>query len=141
MNAEDLLAAFNVGPGDNHLTVKPAGTKQGWVKHIGPVGGRDDDDAFIGFKPVHFDKQLVQCLFAFVIAIAKACAPVTAHRVDFIDKDDARRVLFGLLKHVTHAACADADEHFNKVRTRNGEERHVRFTGNRAGEQCFTGAG
>ena len=66
---------------------------------------------------------------------------MAADRVDFVDEDDARRVLLGLLEHVAHAARADADEHFDEVRTRNGEEGHVGFARDRARDQGLAGAG
>ena len=50
-----------------------------------------------------------------------------ANGVDFVDEDDARGILFRLFEHVAHAAGADAHEHFNEVRTGNGEERHIGF--------------
>ena len=56
---------------------------------------------------------------------AKAGAAMAADGVDFVDKDDAGRVLLGLFEHVAHAGGADADEHLDEVRARNGEERHV----------------
>src|SRR5450756_155077 len=70
-----------------------------------------------------------------VLLVGPPGTAMTADRVDFIDEDDARRVLLGLLEHVAHAARADADEHFHEVRTRNGEERHVGFARDRARDQ------
>ena len=66
---------------------------------------------------------------------------MAADGVDFIDEDDAGRILLGLLKHVTHTACADADEHFHKIRTGNGEERHIGFAGDGTRQKCLTRAG
>ncbi len=66
---------------------------------------------------------------------------MAADGVDFVDEDNAGRVLFGLLEHVAHAACADADEHFDKVGTGDGEERHVRLACDSASEQRLAGAG
>ena len=115
---EDLNAAINVGARHNNLPIKTAGTQQGWVKDVGPVGGSDDDDAFIGLKAVHFDQQLVQRLFALVILVTKACTAATSNCVDFVYEDNAWRIFLRLFKHVAHAACANANEHFNKVRAR-----------------------
>ena len=111
------------------LAVETAGTEQGRVEHIGAVCGRDNDDPLIGLEAVHLDEQLVERLFPLIIAIAKAGTAMTAHGVDFIDENDARRRFLRLVKHVAHAACADADEHFDKVRARNREEWHIGFTG------------
>ena len=66
---------------------------------------------------------------------------MTADRVDFVDEDDAGRVLLGLLEHVADARGADADEHFDEVGTGNGEERHVGFARDRARDQRLAGAG
>src|SRR3546814_2502138 len=66
---------------------------------------------------------------------------MTADGVDFVDEDDAGRILLRLFEHVAHTRCADADEHFDEVRTGNREEGHVRLTGNGAGQQRLTGAG
>ena len=141
MNLEDLLAADDVRIRHHDLTVEAAGTQQRGIEHVGAVGRGDQDHAFIGLEAVHLDQQLVQRLLALVIAAAEAGAAMTADRVDFVDEDDAGRVLLGLLEHVAHAAGADADEHFDEVRTRDGEERHVGFARDRARDQRLAGAG
>ena len=66
---------------------------------------------------------------------------MAADGVDFVDEDDAGRVLLRLVEHVADAARADADEHFDEIGTRDGEERHIRFARDRAGGQRLTGAG
>jgi hypothetical protein len=50
---------------------------------------------------------------------------MAADRVDFVDEDDARRVLLALLEEVTDARRADADEHLDEIRSADREERHV----------------
>ncbi len=141
VNLEDLLAADDIRIRHHHLAVEPAGAQQRRIEHVGPVGGRDQDHAFIGLEAVHLDQQLVQRLLALVIAAAEAGAAMAADRVDFVDEDDAGRVLLGLFEHVADAACADADEHLDEVRARNREERHVGFAGDRARDQRLAGAG
>ena len=117
MNFQHLLAARDIGQTNGDLTVKAAGTQQGRVQYVWTVGRGDDDDAFIGFKTIHFDQKLVQGLLTLIIATTETGTTVTTDGVDFVDEDDAWRILLGLLKHVAHPARADADEHFNKVRT------------------------
>ena len=75
------------------------------------------------------------------MSAAKSGASLAAHRVDLVDKDDARRALFGLVKQVAHTGSADADKHLHKVRTGNGVERHARLPRYRAGKQRLTGSG
>src|SRR3546814_217892 len=100
-----------------------------------------DDDAFIGVKAVHLHQKLVQRLLALVIAVAQPCAAMTSHGVDFVDEDDARRILLRLFEHVAHAGRADADEHLDEIGARNAEERHIGLPRDGAGEQRLAGAG
>ena len=139
--SQDLLAADEVGVGDDDLPVEPARAQQGRIEHVGPVGRGDDDDAFVLLEAVHLDQQLVERLLALVVAAAEARAAMAADRVDFVDEDDAGRVLLRLLEHVAHAAGADADEHLDEVGARDGEERHIGFAGDGARGQGLAGAG
>ena len=140
VHAQDLLAATHVGQRHHDLAVEAARAQQRRIEHVGTVGGGDDDDAFVAFEAVHLDQQLVEGLFAFVMTAAEAGAAMTADRVDFVDEDDAGRVLLRLLEHVAHARGADADEHFDEVGTGNREERHLGFAGDGAREQRLAGA-
>ena len=125
MNTQNLFAAQHVRVWHHDLAVKTARTQQGGVKHIGAVGRRDDDNALILLEPVHLYEKLVQGLLALIIATAKTGPAMTTDRIDFIDEDNAGRVLLGLLEHVAHAAGANTHEHFDKVRSGNGEEGHI----------------
>ena len=58
---------------------------------------------------------------------AETGATMAAHGVDFVNKDDAGRVLFALLEKVADPARANAHEHLDKIRSGNGEERNARF--------------
>ena len=138
---QNALAANDIRIRHSDLTVEPAGTQQSRVKHVRTVGRGDDDDTFVGLKAVHLDEQLVQRLLTLVITAAKAGAAMAADRVNLIDEDDARSVLLGLFEHVAHAACADADEHLDKVRTGDREERHIGFARDRTRDQGLTRAG
>ena len=140
MHAQDLLAAAEIGIGHHDLAVETARTQQRRIENVGPVGRRDQDDAFVGLEAVHLDQQLVEGLLAFVVAAAEAGAAMAADRIDFIDEDDAGRVFLGLLEHVAHAAGADADEHFDEIGTGDREERHIGFAGDGARQQGLAGA-
>src|SRR3546814_5760262 len=79
---QDLLAPVDVGTRHHDLAVETARPQQRGVQHVRPVGGGDDDDAFIGVKAVHLHQKLVQRLLALVIAVAQPCAAMTSHGVD-----------------------------------------------------------
>ena len=104
MDLEDLLAAVDIRVRHDDLAVETARTQQRRVENVGTVGRGDQDDAFIGLEAVHLDQQLVERLLAFVIAAAQTGATMAADGVDFVDEDDAGRVLLGLLEHVADAA-------------------------------------
>ena len=137
VHLQDLLAADHVRVRHHDLAVEAAGTQQRRIEHVGPVGGGDQDDAFIRLEAVHLDQQLVERLLALVIAAAEAGAAMAADRVDFVDEDDAGRVLLRLLEHVAHARGADADEHLDEVGAGNGEERHIGLAGDGARDQVL----
>src|SRR5678815_3332137 len=65
---------------------------------------------------------------------------MAADGVDFVDEDDARGRLLGLVEHVADAAGADADEHLDEVRAGDGEEGNARLTRNGAGKKRLAGA-
>ena len=116
VDAEDFLAAVDVGKGDGDLAVETTGTQQRGVEHVRAVGGGDDDDAFLGVEAVHLDEQLVERLLALVVTTAHAVAAMASDGVDFIDENQAGRVFAALLEHVADAGRTDTDEHFDEVR-------------------------
>src|SRR6185503_17610176 len=48
VNGQDRLAAFHVRGVHGDLPVEPAGTQQGRVEDVRPVGGGDEDHAALG---------------------------------------------------------------------------------------------
>ncbi len=140
VHAKNFFAALYVWTRHNHAAIETARAQKRRIENVRTVGGGDQDDAFVRFEAVHFDEQRVQGLLALVVSAAETCAAMAADRVDFIDEDDARRVLLALLEKIANAAGAHADEHLDEIRTGNREERNVRFAGNRASEQSLAGS-
>ena len=75
-----------------------------------------------------------------LIAATNAGPTLAADRVDFVDEDNGGCLLTGGCEEVAHAAGADANEHFHKVGTGNGEEGHARLAGDGARQQGLAGA-
>ena len=141
MDLEDLLPTSDVGQRNDDLAIEATGTKQRRVEHVGTIGRGDDDDPFVALETVHFDQQLIESLFAFVVPSSKPRAAVAADGVDFVDENDAGRMLLRLLEHVAHTRCTDTDEHLDEIRTGDCEERNFRLARDGAREQCLTGSG
>ena len=141
VDLEDFFAATDVGTIDDDATIEAAGAEESGIENVGAVGRGDEDDAVVGLEAVHLDEELVEGLLTLVVSAAEACAAVTTDCVDLVDEDDAGSVLLALLEEVANAACADADEHLDEVRTGDGEEGDVGFAGYCAGEKGLAGAG
>ena len=75
------------------------------------------------------------------MAAAQTCTAMAANGIDFIDKDDGRRMALGLFEKITHAAGANTDEHFHEFGAGDGEEGNARFTGNSFCHQGLAGTG
>ena len=88
-------------------------------------------------KPSISTSRAFKRLLALIVTAAQAGAAVAADGVDFIDEDDAGRVLLALLEEVAHAAGAHADEHLHEIGAGNGEKRNVGLAGNGACQQGF----
>ena len=140
VDLEDLLAAANVGPIDQHVAVEAAGPQQRRVERFGPVRGGHHDHAAVGAEAVHLDQQGVERLLALVVSADDARAAGLAQGVQLVDEDDAGRLGLGLLEHVADAGRADADEHLDEVGAGEAEERHARLAGDRLGQQRLAGA-
>src|SRR6266849_8481566 len=89
VDLQDAFPALHVGPRHDDPAVEAAGPEERRVEDVGPVGGRDQDDALVGLEAVHLDQQLVEGLLALVVAAAQAGAAVAADGVDLVDEDDA----------------------------------------------------
>ena len=141
VHLEDLVPALQVRAVDRDLAVEAAGAQQRGVEDVGPVGGRDQDDAALDVEAVHLDQQLVEGLLALVVAATHAGATVPADGVDLVDEHDGGGVGLGLLEQVAHPGGADTDEHLDEVRAGDRVERHPGLAGDGAGQQGLAGSG
>ena len=141
MHVQDGAARALVGQRQGHVPVKPSGAQQGRIQHIGAVGGRQHHHRLAWAEPVQFRQDLVKRLFAFIMATAQTGAAGAPDTVQFIDEDDRRCLLAGLLEHLAHPARADTDEHLDEFRTGCGKEWHIGLAGQCPCQQRLAGAG
>ena len=131
MNPQDCNAPCHVGFINDYLTVEASGAEQCFVENIRTIRSGDDDNSLVSREAVHFYKQLIQSLFAFVMTSADCRATLTTYRINLIDKDNARGILLSLREQVTNTRRAHAYEHFHEVRTAYREERNSRLARDR----------
>src|SRR5215831_17661687 len=102
MYFKNSFAVFTVRQANVHPAVKATWAEQGRVEHVGAVGSGEHYNVLALLKTVHLDQNLVKSLLALVMAAAHAAAAAASHGVDFVDKNNARRVLFCLCKQITN---------------------------------------
>ena len=90
------FATLDIGSRHDNAPIEPSRAQQRGIQNIGTVGRGDENDPFVGFEAVHFDEQLVQCLLALVMAAAETGAAMAPNGVDFVNEDDAGRILLAL---------------------------------------------
>ena len=138
---QDRFPAAQIRTADYDLTVKTPRTQERRIQNIRAVRRRERNNAFVRAEAIHLDQELVQRLFTFIMTAAEAGAALATDRIDFINKDDAGRVLLRLDKQIADAGRADTDKHFDEVRAADTEKRHIRFAGNGFRQERFTGTG
>src|SRR5262249_35564072 len=104
MNFQNGLTDADIGQINNDLPVKTSGDEQLSVMNIRPVRRCNYDDAFLRIKAVHFHNQRIQRLLAFIVSATEPVTSASAYCVDFVNEDEARRVLSSLFKHVANTA-------------------------------------
>src|SRR6516162_8873391 len=60
-------------------------------------------------------------------------------RIQLVDKNDCRRMLPSLLEQITNPGSTDTDEHLDKLRAGDREERDPCLASDGTGEQCLPG--
>ena len=88
VNLQNLLAVVNVRLVKHDAPVKTSGPEKRRIQNIGAVGCRHDDKLLVGFKAVHLHQNLVEGLFALVVAATHPGAAVAADGVNLVNKDD-----------------------------------------------------
>src|SRR5439155_424231 len=88
MHLEDAFASTDVREWDHDLPVEPPRSQESGIKDVGPVAGRNENDAIIRLESVHLDQQLVQCLLTLVVTSAKTGATMPSHSIDLVDEND-----------------------------------------------------
>ena len=140
MDLEDALSSLDIGRVDHDLPVEAARPQQRRIEDIGAVGGGDENHPVVGLESVHLHEELVEGLFAFVVAASETGAAVAADGVDFIDEDDAGRAFLALFEEIANSGGADTDEHLDEIGSRDREEGNIGLAGDGPGEQRLAGS-
>ena len=113
------------------MTVKPTRAKERRVQYVRPVCRSNDNDPFIGAETVHFDQQLIESLFTFVVSSSQTGSTASSNSINFIDENNAGRIFLSLFKEISNPTCSYPDKHFYKIRPADAEKRNFRLSGDR----------
>ena len=138
MDLKNSLPSFNIRLINADLSVKPTRPQQGTVKYIRPVCCSQDDDAAVSSKSVHFNKQLIECVFTLIIAHHHIFTPCPSDCINLINENNTGSLFPCLLKQIPHPAGTNTNKHFNEIRTRHREKRHLSLTCHGLGQQGFS---
>ena len=116
-----------------HHTIKTSRARQRRIKRFSNVCRSDDNDTIVLLKPIHFSEQLIE---RFAMVVLDGLARRT-DGVDFVDEDDARRLLFGRSEQLSHALRTYTDKHFLKLAPASVEKWYIRLASDGASEQRF----
>ncbi len=141
IDLENVRPTDFIRPVDQDLAIETAGSQQGRIQDLGPVGGRHQNDAHVGIETVELHQQLVECLLPFVMASGGGHAAGFAQGIELVDKNDARRLFLGLLEQVPHPGRTQPHEHFHELGAAEAEKRYAALTGYGLGQQRFARAG
>ncbi len=114
VNLENFVATLEARPIYGHLAIKTTRTQQGRIKDIRPVGSGDDNNTCVALKAIHFGQQLIEGLFTLIVTATNTSTPLTTNSINFINKNNAWGVIFGLFEQIADAGSANTDEHFHK---------------------------
>ena len=142
MNLQDHPPSRAVGRLHSYATVKAPGAQQRVVENLRPVGGAEHDHGLVALKAVHLGQDLIERLLALVVRPRDRGRPLPGapDRVELVDEDDRRSGLLRFREQIAYARGADTDDRLDELRSRDREERGVRFTSDRAREQRLAGA-
>jgi hypothetical protein len=120
VDPQDRLAAADVGPVNEHVPVESTWPEQRRIEDLGPVRGREQDDAARRIEAVELHQELVQRLLTLVVA-ASQTGTALATVLDLTYASDsaafdqvaaaACNVIGSLLtpiNHETHTQCVEA---------------------------------
>ena len=128
MDLENAFPSLDVRQRHHNLTIDATWAQKSRIQYIGTVGRSNENDSLVGFEPVHFDQQLIQGLFSFVVASSQTGTAMPSNGVEFINKDDAGSIFLPLLKKVSDPTRPHADEHLNKIRSADAEKGNAGFS-------------
>ena len=139
MHLQNVHTPFQIGPIHNNPAVKTSRTQKRRIKNLRTVCSSKNQAGCMAVKTVHLSQKLVQCLLTLIVAASVTGITAFSNSVYLVDKDDTGRMLLCLLKQIPDTGSSHTHEHLHKIRTGQGEERHMGFSCHSLCKQCLSG--
>lgn len=159
VNPEDLKSTSWVGNSNVNLSIKSTESSKGGVDGVGSVGGSHDDNVGSGFKTIHKSKKLrddSSLNLSVGLSSGGDSVSTSTHRqgrarkpthllslgsdrVDLIDEDDGRTVLFGLLECLPEVALRLSSHLGHDLGSVDEEEEGTSLVGDGSSHECLSG--
>ena len=141
MDAQDGFPSINIWRINDDLPIESARPQERAIEHVRTIGGGQNDHTRVSGESVHFDEQLVERLFPFIVDRADVNTPLASDGIQLVNEHDTGGLGFGLLKQIANARGADTHEHLDKIAAAEREEGDVGFARHGFGQQGFSGPG
>ena len=132
VNLQDLAASVPVGNRNGYLAVKTPRTAQGGIEHVRKIGGANHDHLVPFRQPVHQRQQLRDHP---LLHFADNLVAAGRDGIEFVEKDNARRLASSLLENLAQVGFAFAIKLVDHFRSAHGKEIRLRLVRDGARDQ------
>jgi hypothetical protein len=136
VNLENFETAGWVRNANIDLTIEAAKTTKGRIDRVGAVSGGHDNDVGARLHAVHQGEQLRNDT---TLDLAVSLVTLGRNRVDLVDEDDGRRVLFRLLESLSEVGLGFTSHLGHDLGAVDEEEEGSRLVCNGTSHQRLTG--
>mmetsp|Transcript_18578 Transcript_18578/g.53053 ORF Transcript_18578/g.53053 Transcript_18578/m.53053 type:complete len:395 (+) Transcript_18578:636-1820(+) len=146
VDAQNLGARRLVRMGKLDLAIQPSGSEQGGIQDVGPIGGGNHLDHFVGREAVELRQQFQHRSLHFAVSRLVAAKSLRSDGVNLVDEEDGAVALpgfdlcLGKLEGIPDELGAVADEHLHELRAGQLEEDGVGLVRARTRQQRLSGS-
>mmetsp|Transcript_613 Transcript_613/g.1783 ORF Transcript_613/g.1783 Transcript_613/m.1783 type:complete len:253 (-) Transcript_613:1264-2022(-) len=144
VDQSDVFPSLLIWQRDFHFSGQSPRAKEGIIKHSGSIRRADQQNIWAHLlailsaliEAIQLCQQLVQGLISLFV---EPSSPLSSHRVDLIDEDNAGRAQPRLLEEVPYPCGSSSHEELHELARAAGKERDTRLSRYRLGEEGLAG--
>eukprot|EP00126_Sphaerothecum_destruens_P015542 Sdes_comp9561_c0_seq1m1037 len=137
MDPENPALCFLIREGKLNLAINPAGTNQSRIQTLDAIRSHNHLHIAATIKPIQLVEQLQHCALDFTLAPRIRVVSLGAHRVNLINENNRRRVIFRNSKQLAHQFRAIAQILLDQLRSNHAQKCRRCLIGNCFRQQGF----